>query len=196
MTKKVAITGGIGSGKSTVLQYVRDMGYVGFSCDEIYREIVQSKEYIADVQKLFPECVIQSKIDKAKLSAIIFKDEESRKKLNDLAHPLIMESLYFAMDKAIGRLIFAEVPLLFEKGYEKDFDVVLVVYRNLQERIANVMRRDEVNAENVKAKISAQFDYDSIEAKNRFQKCNAILIENNVSKEELKCKLAIILASL
>ena len=66
--KKIAITGGIGSGKSTVIELIKDQGFPVFSCDEIYKEIIVSKEYIQKIQENFPTAVKNGLIDKQILS--------------------------------------------------------------------------------------------------------------------------------
>ena len=93
MNKKIAITGGIGSGKTTVVQILNEMGYTTFSCDGLYQEIIRRKSYVLEIEKRFPQAVVNGRIDRAKLAQIIFYDEGKRKELNQIAHPLIMQEL-------------------------------------------------------------------------------------------------------
>ena len=72
MKKLIAITGGIGSGKSSAAQFLLEMGYPVFSCDEIYREVILSPDYIQKVTTLFPECIVEGSIDKKILARIVF----------------------------------------------------------------------------------------------------------------------------
>lgn len=160
MKRKIAVTGGIGSGKSTVMELLKKWGYGVFSCDQIYRNLLLEKSYIEKLQKLFPAAVVSGKIDTKKLSEIIFNDRTARKQLNDLAHPLIMQKLYADMDRSASNLVFAEVPLLFEGGYEKDFDAIIVVIRHKTERIKSICERDNVTMDEALKKINAQYDYD------------------------------------
>ena len=90
---KIAITGGIGSGKSVVVTLLKESGYAVFSCDEIYKEIILSRKYVQKIEELFPEAVVNGQIDRKKLGEIVFADEEKRKHLNTLSHPIIMQSL-------------------------------------------------------------------------------------------------------
>jgi dephospho-CoA kinase len=114
MGKKIAITGGIGSGKSTVSNILKVKGYPVYSCDEIYAELVNSKIYIDEIKKVFPTAVKQGKIDKKCLAEIIFSDKQERTRLNEIAHPLIMQTLLARMNESDSQIVFAEVPLLLE----------------------------------------------------------------------------------
>lgn len=178
MKKKIAITGGIGSGKSTVSNILRDKGYPVYSCDEIYKELINSKTYIKEIEKVFPVVVKQGEIDKKSLAEIIFTNEQERIRLNKIAHPLIMQTLFERMNKTEREIVFAEVPLLLEGNFENLFDQTIVVLRNLEDRLKAVCERDGVSLEKTTERINAQFDYDDIQSKNRLQKIGAIFIEN------------------
>ena len=118
---KIAITGTIGSGKSTVASYLRNKGHFVFDCDEVNRELLNSDVLI----DYFPECYDDGLLDKKKLANIVFNDEKKRLLLESIMHPLILER----MKKESGKHdpFFAEVPLLFEVNWDKYFDKVLLV---------------------------------------------------------------------
>ena len=90
---KVAITGGIGSGKSTVTEYIADMGYSVFSCDTIYKEIYPTDAFQQKLRAAFPSCVKNGLLDKKLLTAAVFSDDAARKTLNALTHPCILSHL-------------------------------------------------------------------------------------------------------
>ena len=187
MKKLIAITGGIGSGKSKALQILAEMGYAVFSCDKIYSEVISSPSYIKKISEVFPECILDGKIERKRLSEIVFKNKEKLRLLNGIAHPLIMESLFEQMHACEKDVVFAEVPLLFEGNYENKFDGVIVLMRNKEERIHSIMLRDNISREDAINKISMQFDYEQGEL--RFKNCDAIIIENNGTPDELKLKI-------
>ena len=187
MKKIIAITGGIGSGKSSVAKFLSEMGYPVFSCDEIYQEVILSLDYIEKVTNLFPECIVNGRIDKKILAQIVFTDKSKLTRLNGIAHPLIMEKLFEKMYNCNQELVFAEVPLLFEGNYEDKFDSVIVIMRNKEKRIQSIISRDGITREQALNRINAQFDYDN--SNERFKNCNAILIENNGTIEELKTQI-------
>lgn len=176
---KIAITGGIGSGKSTALSYLKELGYPVFSCDEIYKEVISSQEYIDKIEEHFPEAVTHGCVQRKILSEIVFNDPEKRALLNGIAHPLIMQKLYERMDNCKDELVFAEVPLLFEGGFENEFDHVIVILRKEENRIQSVQERDGISEEKIKKRMQSQFDYFSIEGEKRLKNCNAFVIEND-----------------
>lgn len=195
MGKKIAVTGGIGSGKSTALNILRQMQYPVYSCDEIYLEITQSATYIKEVEMLFPSCVINDRIDRKILSEIVFNDKEKREKLNALAHPLIMQTLLTRMDESPG-FVFAEVPLLWEGNYQNLFDAILVVKRDKKDRIQAVIQRDTTTAEKVEGCIAAQVDYDGMDFTKICNPEKVHFIENNSSIENLENQIKSFLSSM
>lgn len=176
---KIAITGGIGSGKSSVAKIISDSGFPVYSCDDINREILEEKYYVEKLEKLFPRTVENGRVLKRKLGDIVFSDEQALKKLNELAHPLIMQELIKRMDSEKSDLVFAEVPLLFEGKFEYCFDKILVVLRSKSARIAAVSKRDQTDEEQVLARINNQFDYESF-SQAPPQKDSKIYLLNNV----------------
>ena len=196
MKKKIAITGGIGSGKSTVLREISKMGYPVFSCDEIYKKVIITPTYMEEIRRHFPNCIKDGKVDRQALSTAIFQNENSRKKLNELSHPLIMSNLLTQMDASPSRVVFAEVPLLFEGNFESLFDGVIVVSRKIEERIQSLIVRDNITKEEINARISAQFDYHSETAAQRLKNCNAYIIENEGDISNLQTKISQFIQSL
>ena len=158
---KIAVTGGIGSGKSTVCQIIRQMGYSVLSCDAVYADIVRDKAFIQKLANEFGDEILLSDggLNRKKLSEIVFCDKAKLKRLDEITHPAIFEEMY---RRAEGKgLTFFEVPLLFEGGYQKLFDCVVVVVRNKEKRIAEVMHRDGLSIDEVCRRIDNQFDYDN-----------------------------------
>ena len=192
----VALTGGIGSGKSLVAHFLREMGYPVFSCDELYKEVIESDEYIQKLKILFPTAVQDVKVNRKILSEIVFNDEERLKQLSALAHPLIMDLLMEKMKACGEHLAFAEVPLLFEGNFENLFDKVIYIARDKTQRVQAVLQRDGLSAEDVEKRIQRQFDGDTVSGQERLKKCNAIVIYNNGDKESLKEKILETLPSL
>ncbi len=184
--KKVAITGGIGSGKSTLLTILKNKGYPVFSCDEIYKKVILDKEYIQQVGCIFPMAIKNDAIDRKLLAEIIFSDENNRKKLEEIAHPLIMSELNKEIATVNSDISFVEVPLLFEGGYTFFFDEVIVIKRDKELRIEAVSKRDNLEKKAIEKRISAQFDYDSLKNDALLKDEKIKILVNNGSIEFLK----------
>lgn len=184
--KKIAITGGIGSGKSTVARIIKERGFPVFSCDEIYQDVIKSAEYIEKIAQIFPNAVENNIINRQTLAKIVFSDNEARKQLNSIAHPLIMENLFSKMEKSESTLVFAEVPLLFEEKLEGFFDEIWVVFRDLEDRICSTVLRDHCDREDVIQRINAQFNYDSVNSRQYLKQMNAHIIDNCKGEAELQ----------
>lgn len=158
----VAITGGIGSGKTTVSKLIEERGFKVFSCDEIYKEISKTKEYLNELKKVFPFCINENgELNRQALSEIVFNDAAKLKQLNALAHPIVLSELETRIEKEKG-LIFCEVPLLFESNLQDKFDYVFIVLRPLDFRVESVIKRDATTVENILKRIENQFNYDDI----------------------------------
>lgn len=159
---KVAVTGGIGSGKSFVLKIIESLGYPTVSCDKIYAELLNEEHFVL---KVCDEMGVEPLCDNGKLllnrSAIsekVFNDKNLLNKLNQLTHGAILDRAFSLYDSG---LIFYEVPLLFEGGYQNKFDYVFVVLRGKEERISSAMLRDGALRNEIERKINNQFNYDS-----------------------------------
>ena len=178
---KIAVTGGLGSGKSAFCVILREMGYPVFSCDAINRELWEDEAYLRALAVCFPDCMTGGTIDKAKLSRKVFSDQGARDKLNALSHPRIMERLLAHMRQSKGT-VFAEVPLLFEGGYEGMFDAVIALRRGEEDRIRAVRARDGLSRADALARMQSQFDPARLDEK------HCVIVENTGDLEELRTR--------
>lgn len=155
---KIAITGGICSGKSAVANIIKEEGYKVFSCDEIYCELLESADFINLLAGEFDGIINpDGTLNRAKLSEIVFNDGGKLKKLNSITHPQIMHR---AMELMSGNgIFFCEVPLLFEGGFERLFDNVIVVLRDEEVRATELMRRSKIDKNQAILRLNSQFDY-------------------------------------
>ncbi len=180
-SKLIAITGGIGSGKSTVSKIIKDLGYPVFSADEVYKNLIKDESF---VKKIYDGLGIESdnfKFDKNLISSRVFNDKKALEKLNSITHPEVMNEL-IKLSKEKGGVVFNEVPLLFESNFESLYDKVIIVTRNLDDRVSSVALRDGLTKDEILLRIKNQVNYENI-------KSNAhTLISNDKSLEELTKK--------
>lgn len=161
----IAITGGIGSGKSTVSRMLIERGYPLIDTDQIAREIVRPGEKA--YQKLvdtFGDGILddQLELDRKKLALIIFGDESKRKLCNSIMHPIIrtevLKKVFFALLYG-EKLIFIDVPLLYESKSLLPFvQKVIVVSCDREQQIERVIKRNQFSAEEVESRVNAQMD--------------------------------------
>lgn len=185
---KIAITGGIGSGKSLACEYLADFGYNVVSCDEITKKLYNNHAVKVMIKNKFNGVISgdkRLKIDKKKLANEVFSDERKKRELEDIIHPLVLKKALSSSDKK--GINFIEVPILFERDYKEYFDGVIVVLRAEEERIKSVMLRSTLTEEDVKKRILSQVDY------NKTDLSDCFILDNNESPKELKNKLKVVL---
>lgn len=188
--KLIAITGGIGSGKSSALKILIDAGYKTLSADEIVCELYERKEIRALLKPLFPTAVNGDDyiIDRKEIAEQTFSNKEKHLALTELITPMVMTEVLKRTNE--HELCFVEVPLLFECGFEEMFDDVIVIMRTLNKRIESVMNRSNLTKEQVLARINNQFDYENQDL-SKF-----IVVNNDGSIEQLKMALFNVVKSL
>lgn len=165
-TIKIALTGGIGSGKTYALNLLKDAGYHTVSCDAVYAEIFNKQSFLRQLKKLFPNAVtgiFRLKADRRKIAKEVFSNKEKLSALNNLTHPLIYKECFSRAEKGGKGVAIIEVPLLFESGLQDGFDKVLVIVRDKAERIKSVTERSQLTEEQVLARMRNQADYDNMD---------------------------------
>ena len=148
---KVAVTGGIGAGKSEFMRAVKELGIRTYSADEINAELLRDKGYIEKLSAAFPFAVKDGKVDKVALREEVFSDEKKRKTLNALAHPEIRRKI----EEITGDAVI-EVPLLFESGMTDLFDRVIVVTAGEDVRINRIVSTRNISKDLAKNIIKNQ----------------------------------------
>lgn len=160
--KIIAVTGGIGAGKTTVANILKDAGYKVFGADETYKKLLKQGDF---KRKIYSATGLEynGRFIKKQVADAVFGDPDKLKALNAATHSEIMRVMLEKSKKAAlknGGLVFNEVPLLFEGGFESLYDGVIVVVRNKEARIAAVLARDKTDEKRVLARINNQADYE------------------------------------
>lgn len=173
---KIAVIGGIGSGKSLVIEYLDQLGERTCDCDKIYKEILCDKEYVRQVGEAFG-VVTDGVIDKKALASIVFSDERQLKKLNALAHPLVFKKVDEIYKRKQGNL-YVEVSA-FEESMAGYFDEIVYVKSDQSNRVLRVKTRNNFEENYILSIISKQMSPD------KMQQLADFVIVNNSSLEEL-----------
>ena len=166
--KVIGLTGGIGTGKSTIAGLFRGKGVPVIDLDEIVRELQKpGKEVYRKIISEFGESIVDEKgeIKRKELGRVVFADANKREKLNKLVHPAVLErlkDLLFLYEKEREPVVVVEIPLLFELKLMNIFDAIIVVYAPENIQINRVMQRDNVTREEATNRIKSQI---SIEEK-------------------------------
>ena len=178
---RIAVTGTIGSGKSTVMAIFKELGYKTLSCDEIAHKLQErgQKGYLA-ISKAFPEVIDNETINRFKLGEIVFNDPQQLAKLNAIMLPLIKEELIKTIDNY--SLVFVEVPLLFETDFYLLFDKSILVYAD-NEKVVERLKERGLSIEAIKSRMAAQMDVENKKVLADY------LVENNQDLNSLKNKI-------
>jgi dephospho-CoA kinase len=154
----IGITGGIGTGKSTVSRYLINKGYVVIDADFVSREVSERRDILNKLSKEFgSELINDGKLDRRALRKKVFSSSEKVRKLNSILHPPIIEKIKYYIDINSEReIIFLDIPLLFECNLEYLADIVLLVDCREDIQFERVMDRDGVEVEEAKAIIARQ----------------------------------------
>jgi dephospho-CoA kinase len=159
MTRIIGLTGGIGSGKSTVARFFAELGVPVYYADEAAKEIMQTDEMAKSLETAFGEAIFNGNtLDRKKLAAIVFSDKEKLKLLNGLVHPAVGKHFKaWVKNHSDSDFVIREAAILFESGTYKDCDKVIAVTAPLETKINRVMRRDGVSREEVLKRIENQW---------------------------------------
>jgi dephospho-CoA kinase len=155
----IGLTGGIGSGKSTVSALLAQRGAVVIDADRIAREVVEpGTDGLAAVVEAFGESVLTAdgSLDRPALAAIVFAEPDARRRLDAIVHPLVRaRATEVASAAADDAVLVNDVPLLVETGQAASYDLVLVVEADPGTRVARLVQRG-LTAEDARARMAAQ----------------------------------------
>lgn len=191
----IGLTGGIGSGKSTVARLFAERGIPVVDADELAREATRpGAPALGEIAAVWPGVVgPDGVLDRRKLAAAVFGDAAARARLEAILHPRIAAlstARWEELARAGHRLAIYEATLLVETGRHREFDGLIVVDAPEDVRVARVMARDGSTASDVRARIAAQLP---MEAKRRVA---THLVENDGDLDTLRARVDDLLAQL
>ena len=194
--KWIGLTGGIGSGKSTVAKMLRELGEPVIDADDLAHEVMAcGGTAYSDIVKLFGKGILNSahEIDRKKLGNMVFSDKNLLKNLESIVHPRVRELSQKRRRELESRgfaRAFYDVPLLFEKNLQNQFDTSVLVYCSESLQKQRIRERNGLNDEEIDRRLSAQIPIDEKRQRADF------VIDNSGSLADLKSEVRKILSQL
>ena len=188
MTKIIGLTGGIGSGKTTVANHFIEAGIPVYIADDEARKIMQSPEILKKIEKIFGSSIFEKGVlNRQKLAEIVFSNSDKLKQLNAIIHPAVKKHFgNWILNYKNSPFVIYETAILFESGSYKDCDKIITVTAPLETRIERVIQRDKTSRENVLKRIKMQWTDDQRLGKSDF-------VIENINPEITKSEVAQIL---
>ncbi|WP_075703625.1 dephospho-CoA kinase [Oenococcus oeni] len=160
--KKIGLTGGTGSGKTTVSNIFRELGYTIIDADQIAREVVMpGRPELEEIKNAFGLPIMKgASLNRKELGKIVFSDPEALKTLNSITHPSIRQLMQMQMEffENEGRIktLILDIPLLYEGGWQNQLDSVIVVDADKKTRLRRLIMRDHISEQQAINRIAAQ----------------------------------------
>jgi len=172
---RIGITGGIGSGKTTVARVFQTLGIPVFDADTVAKNIMQNDENVRQqLIQHFGEKVFESgQLNRQYLSSVVFTDEHQLKLLNGIVHPATIRAAEEWVKKQNAPYVIEEAALLFESGANKQLDVVIGVQAPLEIRIRRVMQRNRFSREQIMERVEKQMNETE-----KMQLCNYVIVND------------------
>lgn len=161
---KIAITGGIGSGKSYVCHLLAQRGIEIYDCDDGAKRLMHSSEELKEqlTALIGPSTYIDGKLNKAVVSQFLLASDANKKAINHIVHPAVIKDFYSS------GMIWMECAILFDANLENSVDVVVGVTAPVDIRISRIMHRDRISKEKAIEWIDAQISQEEIERRSDF----------------------------
>lgn len=156
--KLVGLTGGIGCGKTTVLQEFQKLGVPCFIADRHAAEYYNDNGFLADIRNLLGDSVIRSDgtADKNRIASIVFNDHDALLRLNALIHPRVMRDFSEWASRQNAPYVIMESAIIYEYQLEKQLDKVIAVYLEKEERLQRLILRDRTSKEQLELRMRNQ----------------------------------------
>lgn len=176
---KVAITGGIGTGKTTILSMFADKGIPVFNSDEIAREIMNTNPLLKNeiITAFGDKAYDKNKLNKKYLSNVVFNNETLLKKINSIVHPYVADEFNSWMKKQDSKYIIYESAIIFENQGEGFFDKIICVTAPEDDVISRVMKRNNFSKDKIKSIINKQLPNEA-----KIQKSDYVIENVDISK--------------
>ncbi|MFA9188421.1 dephospho-CoA kinase [Flavobacterium sp. FBOR7N2.3] len=170
MSKIIGLTGGIGSGKTTIANYLASLAVPVYIADDAGKKVMQQQEILEAIQEKFGTNIVEEdQLNRAKLAEIVFNNPDQLKALNAIVHPAVKKDFKNWLEQHTDSpFVVYESAILFESGSYIDFDTIVTVTAPVETRISRVLERDGSNREQVMKRIKAQWTDEQRIAKSDF----------------------------
>ena len=170
MTKIIGLTGGIGSGKTTIANYLKSLGIPVYIADDEAKKVMQLPEIVTQIKLEFGENVfVNDLINTSKLAKLVFNNPEKLKQLNKIVHPAVKKHFdNWVLQHKDFPFVIKEAAILFESGSYQYCDKIITVIAPIETRIKRVINRDKTSRENVLDRINSQWTDEQKTSKSDF----------------------------
>lgn len=179
----VGLTGGIGSGKSTVAKLFEALGIPVYIADVEAKRLMNSSKIIR--RKLIAlfgdDAYVNNTLNKPLIASKIFNDASLMSKMNSIVHPKVGIDFKRWSEKQTTAYVIKEAAIIFEQNRQADYDIIITVTANIQDRISRVMKRDDTTEEKVRAIINNQLSDDE-----KIKKSDFVIINNNLEETKIQ----------
>ena len=161
---KIGVTGGIGSGKSTVCELLRDRGVAVYDSDSRAKQLMAESDALREqlIAAFGAECYNAEGLDRAFLASKVFGNEEALQQLNSIVHPAVRADFQAWAEQQQSPYVVLESAILFEAGFETEVDATLAVMAPMPMRLERTMARDGVDKESVMRRVEHQLSDDEL----------------------------------
>jgi dephospho-CoA kinase len=160
MTKVIGLTGGIGSGKTTIANYFKELGVPVYIADDGAKNVMQSQSIIDRIKETFGSAIFDDNIlNRAKLAEIVFNDKDKLNQLNSIVHPAVKSDFEaWLLEHKNYEYVIYEAAILFESGRYKECDLIITVTAPEEVRIDRVLKRDNTTRAQVLSRMKMQWN--------------------------------------
>jgi len=180
----IGLTGSFGSGKSTIAGFFQSFGAKVVDADRIARNLIlPGRVCYGEIVKYFGKGILNSRgnISRKKLSGIVFTDNKLLARLNKIVHPQVIKVIRKEIQRAAGKIIILDVPLLFESHLDKLADKIIVVKLDKRKQINRLLKKTSLNEDDILRRISAQMSLSE-----KLRRADFIIDNNRTTREAKK----------
>jgi dephospho-CoA kinase len=177
--KVIGLTGGIGSGKSTIARVFETLGFPVFDADKEALYLYESDPtLLSEVVQTFGDDVLLSggRLNRMALANIVFREEEALKKLNALVHPRVARRFEEWKQQQHAKMVIREAAILFESGSDVGCDAVIVVTAPEELRVQRVMKRNGISESEVRARMARQWPESQL-----VERADAVIVNDDLT---------------